>query len=35
MVRSLWDLHDQQDTKPRVALTLPAIVRAAIIARRP
>ena len=29
-MKNLWDLHDQQDRKPRVALTLPSIVRAAI-----
>jgi len=29
-MKNLWDLHDQQDRKPRVALTLPGIVRAAI-----
>jgi AcrR family transcriptional regulator len=29
-MKNLWDLHDQQDRKPRVALTLPAIVTAAI-----
>ena len=29
-MKNLWDLNDQQDRTPRVALTLPGIVRAAI-----
>jgi AcrR family transcriptional regulator len=29
-MKNLWDLRDQQEKKPRVALTLPGIVRAAI-----
>jgi AcrR family transcriptional regulator len=29
-MKNLWDVHDQEDRKPRVALTRPGIVRAAI-----
>ena len=29
-MKNLWDLRDQQEKKPRVALTLPGIVKAAI-----
>src|SRR5438034_10759853 len=29
-MKNLWDLRDEQDKKPRVALTLPGIVKAAI-----